>query len=111
MNLKEKVSKIKHTIQKILTFFSQILQDNFYEILAVGFMVLLFSNFRQLEEIIVLPFEKMEITFGLSLALAGDDISVPMIPLTPSTEIDFIYEQQNAKISSTRIKFILGLTF
>jgi hypothetical protein len=58
-----------------------------------------------------LTFEKMEITFGLSLALAGEDISIPMVPLTPSEEIDFIYEQQNAKISSTRIKFILGLTF
>jgi hypothetical protein len=58
-----------------------------------------------------LTFEKMEITFGLSLALAGEDISIPMIPLTPSEEIDFIYEQQNAEISSTRIKFILGLTF
>lgn len=58
-----------------------------------------------------LTFEKMEITFGLSLAVAGDDISVPMIPLTPSEEIDFIYQQQNAEISSLRLKFILGLTF
>jgi hypothetical protein len=58
-----------------------------------------------------LTFEKMEVTFRLSLALAGEDIPIPMIPLTPSEEIDFIYQQQNAEISSMRIKLILGLTF
>lgn len=58
-----------------------------------------------------LTFEKMEITFGLSLALAGDEISIPMIPLTPNDEIEFIYALQNAEISSLRLKFILGLTF
>jgi hypothetical protein len=36
---------------------------------------------------------------------------MPMIPLTPSEELDFIYEQQNAEISSFRIKLLLGLTF
>jgi len=58
-----------------------------------------------------LTFEKMEVTFGLSLALAGEDIPIPMVPLSPSEEIDFIYQQQYAEISSMRIKLILGLTF
>ena len=58
-----------------------------------------------------LTFDRLEVTFGLSLAFAGDNISIPFIPLTPREEIDFIYEQQNAEISSTRVKLILGLTF
>ena len=58
-----------------------------------------------------ITFEKLEVTFGLSLAFASDNISIPMIPLTPSEEIDFIYQQQYAEISSFRIKLILGLTF
>jgi len=33
------------------------------------------------------------------------------VPITPSEKNDFIFQQQNAKIFSNRIKFILGLTF
>jgi hypothetical protein len=58
-----------------------------------------------------LTFEKLELTFGLSFAFASDNISVPLVPITPNEDIDFIFQQQNAEISSFRIKFILGLTF
>lgn len=68
-------------------------------------------NFYHLTGGASLTFDKLEVTFGLSFAFARDDISVPLVPVTPSEEIDFIFQQQNAEISSMRIKFILGLTF
>jgi hypothetical protein len=68
-------------------------------------------NFYHLTGGASLTFDKLEVTFGLSFAFAKDEISVPLVPITPSEEIDFIFQQQNAEISSTRIKFILGLTF
>jgi hypothetical protein len=58
-----------------------------------------------------LSFEKLEVTFGLSLGIASDELSVPLAPLSPSDDVNFIFEQQNAKFSSVRVKFILGLTF
>ena len=68
-------------------------------------------NFYHLTGGAALTFDKFELTFGLSFAFASDNILIPMIPLTPGEEIDFIYQQQNAEISSMRIKLILGLTF
>jgi len=58
-----------------------------------------------------LSYEKLEITFGLSLGVANDDLSIPLVPLSPSDEINIIFQQQNAKFSSLRLKFIFGLTF
>jgi hypothetical protein len=34
-----------------------------------------------------------------------------MIPLSESEDVDFIFQQQSAQISSLRLKFILGLAF
>jgi hypothetical protein len=68
-------------------------------------------NFYHLTGGASLTFEKLELTFGLSFAFASDNISVPLVPITPNEDIDFIFQQQNAEISSFRIKFILGLTF
>ena len=56
-------------------------------------------------------FEGFELTFGFSLAFAGDDITIPILPLSESEDVDFVFEQQSAKISSFRLKFILGLAF
>lgn len=58
-----------------------------------------------------LSYEEFELTFGLSLAFAGDDISIPILPLSESEDVDFVFQQQTAKISSLRLKFILGLAF
>ena len=55
--------------------------------------------------------KKIELTFGLSLAIAGDDISVPILPLSENEEADFVLQKQGAEVSSYRLKFILGLTF
>lgn len=68
-------------------------------------------NFYHISGGASVTFEKLEITFGLSVALASDDISVPLVPLVPSDELDLAFQQQDAKLNATRIKFILGLTF
>ena len=68
-------------------------------------------NFYHLTGGASLTFEKLEVTFGLSFAFASDNISIPIAPIIPNEDINFIFQQQNAEISSFRIKFILGLTF
>jgi len=58
-----------------------------------------------------LSYEEFELTFGLSLAFAGDEIAIPIIPLSESEDVDFVFQLQSAKASSFRLKFIFGLAF
>lgn len=58
-----------------------------------------------------LSFEEFELTFGLSLAFAGDDVEVPILPLSESEDIDFVFQRESAEVSSLRLKFILGIVF
>jgi hypothetical protein len=55
--------------------------------------------------------EDFELTFGLSFVFAGDDIAIPLIPLSESEDVEFIFQQQSASVTALRLKLILGLAF
>ena len=55
--------------------------------------------------------EKLEITSGVATSFANDDILFPNIIPANSDESEIMFPKQAAKLSSFRIKLILGITF
>ena len=55
--------------------------------------------------------DKLEITSGVATSFANDDILFPNIIPANSDESEIMFPKQPAKLSSFRIKLILGITF
>ncbi len=55
--------------------------------------------------------EKLEITSGVTTSFANDDILFPNITPATNDESGIMFPKQSAKLSSFRIKLILGITF
>ena len=55
--------------------------------------------------------DDLELTFGLSLSFAGDEVSIPILPLSESEDVDFVFQQQSASVTALRLKLIIGLAF